>query len=165
MSSLYALTADFRAAAERLAELDVDEAVVADTLESLSGDIEAKAVNVAFVARNLEALSAAIKLAEADMAARRKSLDGRAAHLKRYLLDNMQACGITRIESPHFTLAIKGTAGAVDAFEPGLIPAQYMRTPEPPPPAPDKAAIAAAIKAGEDVPGCRLVKGCRLEIK
>jgi len=38
-------------------------------------------------------------------------------------------------------------------------------TPEPPPPAPDKKAIAAALKAGQEVPGCRLTHGMRLEIK
>ena len=41
----------------------------------------------------------------------------------------------------------------------------WMVQPEPPPPAPDKKAIASALKCGEDVPGCRLVQGTRVEIK
>jgi hypothetical protein len=34
----------------------------------------------------------------------------------------------------------------------------------PPPPVPSKTAIADALKNGEDVPGCRLVQGVRLQI-
>jgi len=40
-----------------------------------------------------------------------------------------------------------------------------MRQPEPPPPSPDKTAIKEAMKAGVDVPGCKLTVGKRLEIK
>jgi hypothetical protein len=42
-----------------------------------------------------------------------------------------------------------------------------MRTPEPKPPvaAPDKKAIKAALDAGTDVPGARIVKKDRLTIK
>jgi hypothetical protein len=39
-----------------------------------------------------------------------------------------------------------------------------MRTPEEPPPAPDKTAIAKAIKEGHELPGARLVHGTRLAI-
>lgn len=54
---------------------------------------------------------------------------------------------------------------AVDVFEPALLPAQFMRQPEPPLPAPDKTAIKDALKAGQDVPGARLATTNRLEIK
>jgi hypothetical protein len=47
------------------------------------------------------------------------------------------------------------------------IPAEYMVTPEPPPPPaarPDKKAIAAALKAGKEVPGAYREQFERLEI-
>jgi hypothetical protein len=40
-----------------------------------------------------------------------------------------------------------------------------MRQPEPPPAAPDKTAIKAAIAAGTEVPGAKLTRGVRLEVK
>jgi hypothetical protein len=40
-----------------------------------------------------------------------------------------------------------------------------MRQPEPPPAAPDKKAIAEAIKEGREVPGAMLAQGTRLDIK
>ena len=165
MTALYLLAHEYRGAADRLAELDLDDQTVADTLEGMAGDIEAKASNVAMMARNLEATAAAIKDAEAQMAQRRKALEHRAQWLRRYLLESMQHAGITRVECPHFVLAVRANPAAVDVFEPALIPAGFMRQPEPPPPEPDKKAIKDALAAGADVPGCRLTKTQRLEIK
>ena len=165
MTALYNIAAEYRAAAEKLAELDLDAETIVDTLEGLSGDLETKAQNVAFFARNLESTAAAIKQAEADMAARRKAMENRADGLKRYVFESMKLAGIEKIECPHFRLSIKNNPAAVEIFEPGLVPASFMRTPEPPPPAPDKTAIKEALKAGQDVPGARLTSSQRLEIK
>jgi len=165
MTALYELAAEYRADAEKLADMDLDEQTLADTLDGLSGELEVKAQNVIMFTRNLEATAAAIKEAEAQMAARRKALENRAAGLRRYVLENMQFAGIQKIECPLFKLSIRDNPAAVDIYEPGLIPAQYMKQPEPPPPAPDKTAIKAAITAGTEVPGARLTKGTRLEIK
>lgn len=165
MTALYEIAAEYRDAATKLAELDLDAQTIADTLEGLSGDLETKAQNVAFFVRNLEATAAAIKQAEADMAARRKAMENRADGLKRYIFESMKFAGIEKIECPHFRLSIKNNPAAVEIFEPGLVPASFMRTPEPPPPAPDKTAIKEALKAGQDVPGARLTSGQRLEIK
>jgi hypothetical protein len=165
MTALYILANEYRAAAERLADLDLDEQTVADTLEGLSGELEAKATNVAMFARNLEATAVAIKEAEAGMAARRKAIENRAAGLRRYLLGAMQSTGISKIETPHMVLSIRNNPESVDIFDAAQVPAEYMRQPEPPPPAPDKTAIKAAIKSGHDVPGAKLTQSQRLEVR
>ena len=165
MTALYELAAEYRADAEKLADMDLDEQTLADTLEGLGGELEVKAQNVIMFTRNLEATAAAIKEAEAQMAARRKALENRAAGLRRYVLENMQFAGIQKIECPFFKLSIRDNPAAVEIYEPGLIPAQFMKQPEPPPPSPDKTAIKAAITAGTEVPGAKLTKGTRLEIK
>ncbi|KQP36104.1 siphovirus Gp157 family protein [Pseudorhodoferax sp. Leaf274] len=165
MTALYDIAAEYREAAEKLAELDLDEQTIADTLEGLGGDLQVKAQNVVFFARNLEAMAEAIKKAEGEMAKRRKAMENRSAGLLRYVLDSMQAAGVTKIECPHFRLSVRDNPGAVDVFEPELLPAQFMVRPELPPPAPDKKAISAALKAGDDVPGARLTAGKRLEVR
>lgn len=164
MTALYEIAAAYRADAERLAELDLDPQTLADTLESMSGELEVKAQNVAFVARNIEALAASIKEAEGTMATRRKALESRAASLRSYLLRNMQLAGVQKIEGPYLRLSIKNNPAAVDVFDAAQIPSDYMRQPEPPPPAPDKTAIKEALKAGVDVPGARLSQSQRLDI-
>jgi hypothetical protein len=165
MTALYVLAHDYRAAAEKLADMDLDDRTISDTLESMSGDLEVKATNTAMFCRNLEASAAAIKEAEAQMAARRKAIESRAARIKDYLLANMMVAGVQKIECPHFKLAVRENPAAVEVYEPGLIPAQFMRQPDPPPPSPDKTAIKEALKAGAEVPGCKLTKGMRLEIR
>lgn len=165
MTALYELAREYRDAAETLADLDLDEQTLADTLEGMSGELEVKAQNVIMFTRNLESTAAAIKEAEAQMAARRKALENRAAGLRRYVLENMQFAGVQKIECPWFTLSVRDNPAAVEIFEPGLIPAEYMTQPAPPPPAPNKTAIKAAINAGTEVPGAKLTNGTRLEIK
>lgn len=165
MTALYQLTADYRAVADKLAELDLDEDTIRDTLESLSGDLEEKAVNVAMAVRNMESDAAAIKEAEAQMAQRRKALEARAERIKAYLLDNMQAAGISKIECPYFRLSVRDNPPSVEVYELGIVPAEYMVQAPPPPPSLDKRAIGDALKAGVDVPGCQLKRGKRLEIK
>lgn len=165
MTALYELAHDYRNAADKLADLDLDPQTIEDTLESLSGDLEVKATNTAMLIRNIEASAAAIKAAEEQMAARRKALENRAARIKDYVLANMMVAGIQKIECPFFKLAVRDNPPAVEVYEPGLIPASFMRQPDPPPPAVDKTAIKEALKAGQDVPGCKLTVGKRLEIK
>lgn len=165
MTALYLLAQEYRTDLEKLADLELDEQTLADTLESLGGEVQAKATNVAMFVRNLESTAAAIKDAEGAMAARRKALEARAKRLHEYLLSNMQFAGITKIESPHFALTIRNNPPAVVIDEPGLIPAEFMKQPEPPPPSPDKTAIKEAIKAGREVPGAHMAQGVRLEIK
>lgn len=163
--TLFEVAREFREVADKLIDLDLDEQTIRDTLEGESGAITVKCQNVGFVIRNIEASVEAIKAAEAQMAARRKSAENRAKWLRTYLLDGMQFAGVEKIESPYFAITIKKNPPAVDVFDAAQVPADFMVTPEPPPPAPDKKAIAAALKSGTDVPGCRLVQGFRVDIK
>jgi hypothetical protein len=163
--SLYTLSAEYRAAADKLADLDVDAQTVADTLEGMAGELQTKAANVVMVARGMEALAASIKQAEAEMAARRKALEKRAEWLREYVLGAMQHTGMTVIECPQFRLSVRSNPEAVDVFDAAQVPAAFMKQPEPPPAAPDKTAIKKALAAGQDVPGARLVRGSRLEVR
>jgi hypothetical protein len=165
MTTLYELALAYRNDAEKLADLDLPPEAIEDTLEAMAGDLEVKAQNTIMLARNLEATAAAIKEAEAQMAARRKSLESRAARIRDWVLANMMVAGVQKIECPHFRLAVRDNPAAVEIYEPGLIPAEFMREPEPPPPLPDKTAIKERLKAGQDVPGCKLTVGKRLEVK
>ena len=76
-TALYALAAEYRDAASKLADLDLDPQTLADTLESLSGDLEVKATNVAMFIRNMDVSIEAMKAAEKTMGERRKSAERR----------------------------------------------------------------------------------------
>lgn len=163
--SLYQLADTYVEAAQRLADLDLPPEVVADTLEGMAGELEVKATNVAMFARNLEATAEAIRQAESEMAKRRQAIANRAEQIRDYLKTQMERTGIHKIECPFLRLSIRTNPPAVIIDAPSQIPAEFMRTPEPPPPAPDKKALAVALKAGTEIPGCHLSTTTRIEIK
>lgn len=165
MTALYALSAEYRDAAERLHDLDLPDEVIADTLEGMAGAVEMKARNVAFAIRNCEALAEQIKEAEDAMAARRRALENRASRIRNYLQANMQACGMSNIECPEFKLSIRNNPASVIIDAESLLPSEFVTTQPPPAPRPDKKAIAAAIKCGQEVPGAHLETSQRLEIR
>ena len=162
--ALYTLAGEYREAADRLHDLDLDEQTIADTLEGMAGAVEAKATNVAFIVRNLEASAEQIKLAEGEMAKRRKALENRAARIRSYLQSNMERCEISKIESPYFVLTIRNNPESVDVIDESEIPADYLRE-IPARFEPDKTLIKKAIKDGYVVPGCALKRTQSLQIK
>lgn len=164
-TSLYKLADEYVTAAQSLADLDLPDEVIADTLEGMAGAVEVKATNVAMFVRNLEASAEAIKAAEYEMATRRKAIEARAKRIRQYLQDQMTRTGISKIECPYFKLAIRDNPPAVVIDAEDQIPQEFMRQPETPPPSPDKKAIADALKAGKEVTGAHLERGQRLEIK
>lgn len=163
--ALYQIAQEHRAMVERLMDTQDDALVIADTIEAESYPLEIKAQNVAYAVKNLEATASAIKQAEQDMAARRKAIENRAGHIREYLKTCMEVAGVQKIECPHFAISIKNNPPSVEVFEPSMVPAEFMRQPEPPPPSPDKTAIKEAIKAGREVPGAMLAQNTRIEIK
>ena len=167
--NLYDLTTEYRAAAAMLADLECDETTLADTLEGLRFPVEQKARNVALVIGNIEAHAKAAAEASKALAAKAKAADDRAEWLRAYLLANMQASGISKIEPtadlPYFKIALQNNPASVLVHDAAAIPADYMRQPEPPPPAPDKKLILQALKDGYSVPGCELRQTQRVVIK
>lgn len=163
--ALYELAADFRETADRLADMELDEQTLRDTLESIAYPVEQKAVQVAAFVRNLEATAEQIKQAEKQMADRRKAMESRAANVREYLMHNMRACGFTKIEHPMFKIAIKQNPESVVIEDERQIPADYLRQPETPPPVPDKALMKKAMQDGYEIPGAKLTRTLRLEIK
>lgn len=163
MTALYELAAQHRQLAERLTDLGLDDATLADTLEGEAGDLMEKGVNIAKVFRNLESFAEQIKQAEIQMAERRKVIEKRAASIKQYLLTNMDMAGITKIESPWFCISIKNNPESVVVDDAVALPKEYMR--ETISFAPDKIRMKSEMQDGIVIPGAHLEKTKRLEIK
>jgi hypothetical protein len=165
MSHLYEIVRH-RAEFERLAESgEVDAQTVMDTLESLDGELNEKAVSVAMFSRNLDATAAAVREAGKAMLERAARLERRAESIRQYMLYQLQFAQVSKIECPWFTIAIKRNPPAVVIDDEQALPAEYLTQPEPPAPRPDKAKIKDALKAGADVPGARLIQSDRLEVR
>lgn len=126
--TLYELSDKYKSL-EALAESDeVPAEVIRDTFEALEGELREKAVSVGHFIRNLESTADAIDEAAETMRLRGTRLRKRAQSLQAYLLFHLQSSGITKIDSPWFTLQVKKNPPTVVIDSENLIPARYMRT-------------------------------------
>ena len=166
--SLYQITGDYLALMHKLDSLDLDAVTIRDTIDAsgITDLLEVKAQGYEMVARAavqyVPSIDAEIERLQALKAARERI----ASSLREALKHNMEVAGIERITCPLFTISIAKNPPSVDIFDVLSLPAQFMVTPPPKTPVatPDKKAIAAAIKAGEDVQGARIIQNTRLKI-
>jgi hypothetical protein len=163
--TLYEINQDYMQALDIFTdpETDIPLEAAMDTLDGIEGQLQDKAVNVAKFMQNLDATAKAIKEAEQKMAKRRKAIENRAQWIKDYLKNNMQAAGITKIESPWFRLAIQKNPEAVEITDENLLPDEFKT--EVVTTKIDKSAIKQVIKDGVSVPGAILMQGTRLAIR
>ncbi len=165
--NLYEISTQYLATAQQLAELDIDEQTLSDTLEAEAWPVEEKVRAVSAVILNLQAEADMVKGTADRIAKRAKALQSRADALHDYLLINMQRTGITEIKALDGTFKAKlyrERDASVVIDEENLIPADYMRE-IPARCEPDKVLIKKAINDGYEVPGAHVVKKDRLEIK
>jgi len=166
MSSLYELTGQRLELQRKLETLNIDEEVILDTLEGESAELEAKIADYGFVIRNMEAFGDAIKAEETRLALRRKSQEAKIDHIKAWLLQNMETCGISKIEHPAFTISVKANPAKVVVDNEGQIPQEYFKQVIVEPTWQlVKKDVADAIKAGKEVTGAHLEQSKRIEIK
>lgn len=163
--ALYTIADQYLADVRKLEEMELDDQTFADTLESISGDLEIKATNVAMFVRNLESSADAIKQAEKQMADRRKALEAKAERIKSYLLDNMLRTGISKIDTPYFSLSVRKNPPAVEVLNMDAIPDEYLDIPPMPQPVLNKNRLKDDLKNGVIVEGARLTAGHSLLIK
>lgn len=163
--TLYEIASEYKHITDILMDSGCDEQTLKDTLDGEAWPLELKSQNYCFAIRNLEVTAESIDAAIKQMKARQTAMLNRATALRERLKFCMEVANVTKIDCPHFALSIAKNPPSVDIYEPSMIPLIYMRQPEPPPPAVDKAAIKEALKAGKDVPGALLAQGTRLSIK
>ena len=167
-TALYALTNQYLELAEKLAGLDLDAQTIQDTIEGsgIVDSLQDKAQGIEFIAREAVKYNTLIDMEIDRLKALKADREKVAAGLHKYLLDNMQRAGISKIDCPLFSISIRKNPPTVE-LDPLSLPAEYWTTPEPKPPTPqpNKAQIKAALMAGVDVLGARMVQGHRLNIK
>ena len=153
---LYQLADEYQQALEVLDDPELPEEAVRDTLEALQGGLVQKGQAVAAFALNLAAEIEALKAHEKRVAGKRKTLEAREEWLRGYLKSNMERCSITEIKAVDGTFTAKLGRGrpSVVIDDEKLIPddSEFVRWTR----SVDKTAIAAAIKAGQEVPGAHV---------
>ena len=164
-------TLSLYSAADQLAplldQIDHETGEMSEELANALCVFEGKGAAVTAYILNMDRNAEMIRYAAKQMAERAEPLEKRASRLREYLAEQMKRTGITEIvasdQSFSATLYIERDA-SIDVFDAKQLPEAFMQPPKVVAAAPDKRAIAAAIKRGEDVPGARIVKRDRLTL-
>lgn len=149
MLTLYELTQEYTELLAMLEDPEMDEQVIADTMEGLSGEIEAKADGYARVIKQMDADSKAIKAEEERLYNRRKSLENRISYLKNRLQYAMELTGSTKIKTELFNIGIQKNPAKVVIDDPTKIPEGFLI---PQDPKVDTAAIKESLKSEDEAP-------------
>lgn len=162
--TLYQLADEYRALMELAASEEADEESFAAALADLQGEMTTRAVSLAQVARNLEAFEEQIEAAMETMAQRANRAKNRADSIRAFIKMTMESAGISKMDSPFFTLAIRKNPPRVAIDDETALPTEYWRV-IPERREPDKSALLRAWKSGNEINGCHLENSTRLEIK
>lgn len=162
---LYELTSEF----DRLRELadqagtPEDEKAFLDTLAAVGGELDAKVDRIAALMAEFDADADALKNEEQRLEARRKAIESNRSRLSDYCLRCLQDAGLSKVKGARFTVLVAKNAPKVVIDDEKAIPEEFVKmewvtTPQ-------KALIAAAIKAGNTVPGVHMEQGESLRIR
>ena len=124
MTSLYQLTNEYR----ELENMDLDDDTLADTLESLEGEFDAKADAICHVLANLKDFSDGCSDEAERLLTRRNVIDKRIEGLKDYLRERMEALGKKKIESAKFTILCVAGRDKVNVTDESKIEDGYFIT-------------------------------------
>lgn len=133
----------------------------AEALEKLEMDRAEKIENIACFIKNLKAEETAIKEEAKKMTARAKTAGNKAEWLKDYLFNMLNG---ERFSSPKAVVSYKKSQAVecvLDEEQIKSLPEQFLRIKT----ELDKTAIKDALKAGEEVVGCKLVENTSMTIK
>ncbi|WP_234851305.1 siphovirus Gp157 family protein [Sinorhizobium meliloti] len=137
---------------------DDDAELVADTIEGETNLMEAIEEAIAEL-DECDVLVTGLKSKEAEFEARRKAIEKRAERIRALIEQAMLATDQTSLKLPTATLSLTKRAPGLIVNSEADIPSRFFVEQERPAPKLDKKALAAAIKAGEQVPGANLDNG------
>lgn len=159
MSSLYELTNQFQLAVAHLDEMELEQDLYQDTLDSIQAPLEQKVENIVKYVRSLEAL------AEAKKAEAKRLSESAAGDLKKiewfknYMADNLQKAGINKMQAGVFALSFRKGSEVVELSDNldgyiDLIPEKFKKYKVDI----NKTEVKKALKAGAEIPGVSLVR-------
>lgn len=158
---------------EVLKQMAEDESIppeaLADTLESIDDEFETKVDSIACIIKDELATAEAIKKEIDALTARMKRHEATADQLKSYTMEQMQAVGKSKIETARNVVSVAKKAPALEIENSDdfiawatLEHEEFIRQKAP---EINKVAVRDALKAGEYLPGAKLVAGYRLAVR
>lgn len=158
--NLYDISTEYSVQAEEIMSMDIDDETLQDTLESMQGDFNDKAVAIATVIKNMKLDISAIDVELDRIKQRRTVLNNRAVRLGSYLSDCMARCEIPQVKSLLFNINLRVNPPSVSITNQSLIPKEFIMKSE------VETIDKTKIKAAGGCPGAEVITNkTRLDIK
>lgn len=158
--TLYDINKQIEEAVENgFVDAETGEILDDSALNELQMARDEKIENIAIMIKNYKAEAEAIKAEKMNLAKRQQVMENRTEWLKRYLASNLDPG--EKVSTPRASISWRKSE-TVEVEDIWKIPDQYLKRRDPDP---DKTAIKAALKAGEQVTGAMLVTKNNLQIK
>ena len=162
MSTLYELSEQYQELLSMALDPDVDPEALADTMEGLEGEIEAKADGYAKVMKELRAVADARKTEAKRLTDGAKSIEANIDRMKSALEAAMRATGKTKFRTTLFSYGIQKNPPALKIDRPEDVPAEFLIPQEP---KVDSAAIKKELKEGTVFDWCHMEQSEGLRIR
>ena len=124
-----------------------------ENLDALEIAFTDKVEACGIVAKHAASMADQIRAEEKRLAERRRAYERKEQRLKDYMAGCMERLGQTKVETPRGVVSLRKKPAHVEIIDEDAIPDEYMRVTK----SPDKRAISAAVKDGENVPGAALI--------
>ena len=157
MSKLYELTKQLDELHTMVLDGEATEDHLSDTMEMIEGEFQEKALNVAKFMRSLSPSIEAIDNEIKRLQDRKKAITNKSDWVKNYLLSNMEASDIKKIECDLFTITRVKPRDIVVVDDLDKLPDDYVSVKTSL--AADKKALLKALKDGEEIEGAHIGQG------
>lgn len=134
MANLYEITGEMLMFQSMVEENELDPQAIADTMESLQGELNDKLEGYCKIIKNLEGDSAAIDAEIKRLRDRKMGFDRNIASMKAAMFNSMKATGTEKVKGSLFTVAIQKNGGKIpvilDVKDTSELPDEFVRIKE-----------------------------------
>lgn len=149
--TLYDLTDEYMRLLELAEDSDIEDEIIIDTMDALTGEIECKFEGYGKILSQMNNDISSLKEEEKRISERRKSIENRVSKIKEHLMHSMNAMGTHKIKTTLFSFNIQRNPVSVMVDVPWTkLPEDYLKYKDP---EIDKKRILADLKAGKDLEG------------
>ncbi len=153
MTALYHIANNFA----KLTDSGMEPEMIADTLDSIEWELEAKVEQILAVCKNESAHADALREESKRLAERARLSENRVARLKEYVARSLETAGKKSITAGLHEVTVREPSRSVEITDSGALPPQFVEY-ETTIKA-DKLAIKKILDAGQEVPGAIIKVG------
>ena len=167
--NLYEISENYRAFMAAVDAGEIPEDAVADTLDGIEGEFEAKADSIACLIKELRLEAKGIKEEADTLTERARRAQAKADRLQSYLLYHMQAMGKTKISTARNVLSLRKSPPVCKIEDEALalswLEMHHMEDCIKREVSIRKRELMERLKDGEEVPGAQIVQDMTITIK